>query len=83
MPAPREVSAVLCSCGWRAGDIRMIDSTDWERAEAEMHSLRGKVPAMVRHWRLGHSLNVNPRAPLAVKALIAKAARELAESEAT
>jgi hypothetical protein len=79
MPAPRDLSAVTCSCGWRTGDIRLIDSTDWERAEAEMHTLRDKVPTMVRHWRLRHDLTVNPRAPLAVKALIAKAARELAD----
>jgi len=55
--------------------MRAAAHEDMEAAEAQ--SLRQYVPRMVRHWALGHSLTVNPRAPLWVKAVVAQAAREL------
>lgn len=82
MPAPRESCAVTCSRSARWGDLRKVSSPNEEAAEAELAKLRDLVPLMVKHWAMRHELTVNPAAPIAVKALIAKAAREMAEQAA-
>lgn len=79
MPAPRELSLVVCSCGMRLGDLRRAESPNEDVEAVELTALRGKVATLVQHWRWRHELTIHPRAPLAVKALIAKAARELAD----
>lgn len=80
MAAPRAFALVLCSCGWRFGDSRRLEDED--RLEFELAVVRGIVPMMIRHWELKHEINVAPGAPLAVKAVIAKAAEQMARDEA-
>lgn len=78
MPAPRELSLVTCSCGKRIGDLRRAESADEDVEAVEMAALRATVPVLLKHWKMGHDLAIHPRAPIAVKAVVAKAAREFA-----
>lgn len=76
----RANAIVTCSCNWKLGDIRRFESCE-DMAAVELALLERSVPRLVRHWRLGHTLRLREGAPVEFAAVIAKAAREMAESE--
>jgi hypothetical protein len=79
MPHPRAVSIVLCSCGWRAGNLaRAAKHEDMEAAELAL--VEAETPRMVRHFQLGHHLRLNEKAPRAYAWVVTNAAREMAGS---
>lgn len=81
MPVPRATAIVLCSCGARWGNIARASAHE-DMEAVELALIEALVPLFARHWQLRHTLTLRDGAPIAYAAVIAKAAREMADGEA-
>lgn len=80
---PRANAIATCSCGAKWGDSRRAERGDFQLGDdagtlAERLIITSKVPEMIRHYRLGHSLTGHGRQWMEV---IARAANEIAIRE--
>ncbi|HVZ88058.1 MAG TPA: hypothetical protein VHG72_13890 [Polyangia bacterium] len=79
MPHPRAVSIVLCSCGWRAGNLQRAAACE-EMEAVEYVLIEREVPRMIRHFELRHTLKLGENAPRSFLGVIAEAARRVKEA---
>ncbi len=68
---------VICTCGWNAGSSIRAQADALKEERTELDAVSARVPLMVRHWQLGHTLKLGPNAPMAALPIIKKAAEQL------
>lgn len=73
----RANAIVVCSCGFKVGNMNRI-GMDEEALAVEEGILAAYVPRLVRHWTLGHRLSLGENAPREFLGVIAEAARRVA-----
>lgn len=73
----RAQSIVVCSCTEKWGNAAKAQQHE-DLAEAERVLLEIKVPELIRHHDLGHTLSLGENAPREFFAVITEAARQVA-----
>jgi hypothetical protein len=74
----RDQAVVICSCGWKVGNMDRARACE-EMEAVEYALVAASVERLVRHHELGHRFTLGPNAPRSFLAVIAEAARRVAE----
>jgi hypothetical protein len=77
MPTRSDCIVRCATCGVRWGSVKRAAAFE-EAADVERGILAAETPRMIRHWTLGHRLELGPNAPREFLAVIAEAARRVA-----
>lgn len=77
MPARSDCIVICATCGTKWGSIKRAAAFE-EAADVERGILASSVPRLIRHWELGHRLELGENAPREFLGVIAEAARRVA-----